>query len=307
MLSKLALLLQSKTALTALGVLIIGSSGTAVAVTAATGRVPFTNVSMSTTHTSAPSSSGSMPTTQQTPAPQATANRHAHLVAIAGVLKSITAATASSAATATATASAGATATGTASAGASGAVPTTQTPIMAIRVQAPGSKKAITILVTAQTQVTGQAHTLAQLTKYRGHRVQVQADKTGTMLTAWKVTVEGMATNGTPTPGMGTGNGTAGSGTGSGAGTAGTAGGQNGAGQQQDVVGTIASVSVRVAAFTVRVSDTTYVRVIVTPTTQFTGTAMTPSALKAGMHVEVNGTMQANGMLIATSVRAVPR
>jgi hypothetical protein len=287
MLSKLALLLQSKTALAALGVLLVGSGGTAVAVTAASGHVPFTNISMSSSHTSA--QSGSMPAMQQTPDAQATGNAHANSVAIEGILKATTAST-----TATATAT-------TATTTATGAMTTAKTAITSISVQTPGSKKVVTILVNAQTRVTGKAHTLAQLAKYRGHRVQVQADKTGTTLTAWKVTVEGMTTSGTPTPATGTATGTAGSGTG-------TAGGQNGtSGQQQDVMGTVTSVSVRAASFLVRVSDATFVRVVVTPTTQFSGTVMTLSALRTGTHVVVNGTMQANGTLLATSVQSVPR
>lgn len=290
MLSKLALLLQSKTALAALGVLLVGSGGTAVAVTAASGHVPFTNISMPSSHTSAPS--GSMPAMQQTPAPQTTANAHANSVTIEGVLRATTAST-----TATATATTATTATTTAT----GAMTTAQTAITSISVQTPGSKKVVTILVNAQTRVTGKAHTLAQLAKHRGHRVQVQADKTGTTLTAWKVTVEGMTTGGTPTPATGTATGTAGSGTGA-------TGGQNGTGgQQQEVMGTVTSVSVRAASFLVRVSDATFVRVVVTPTTQFSGTVMTLSALRTGTHVVVNGTMQANGTLLATSVQSVPR
>lgn len=282
MLSKLALLLQSKTALAALGVLLVGSGGTAVAVTAASGHVPFTNISMPSSRTSAPN--GSMPTMQQTPAAQTTANAHANSVTIEGVLK---AANTTSTATATAT-----TAGTTGAATATSAMTTAQTTIMSISVQTPGSKKAVKILVNAQTRVTGKAHTLAQLAKYRGHRVQVQADKTGTTLTAWKVTVEGMGTGGTPTPATGTG----------------TTGGQNGTGgQQQEVIGTVTSVSVRAASFLVRVSDATFVRVFVTSTTQFSGPVMTLSALRIGTHVVVNGTMQANGTLIATSVQSVPR
>ncbi|HEU5329258.1 MAG TPA: DUF5666 domain-containing protein [Thermomicrobiales bacterium] len=278
MLSKLAILLQSKTALAALGVLLVGSGGTAVAVTAASGHVPFTNISMPATHTSAPGNSGAMPAMQQTPA----ANAHANAVAIEGVLK----ATATGTTTATATSAP------------TGTMTTAQPSITSIRVQPPGSKKAVTILVNAKTQVTGQAHTLARLAKYRGHRVQVQADKTGTTLTAWKVTVMGMASSGTPTPGMGSGSATG----------TGTAGGQNGpGGQQQEVTGTVASVHAGASSFTVRVSDATFVRVAVTPMTQFSGMVMSLSALRPGTHVVVSGTMQADGTLAAASVQAVPR
>jgi uncharacterized protein DUF5666 len=277
MLSKLALLLQSKTALAALGVLLVGSGGTAVAVTAASGHVPFTNISMPATHTSAPGNSGATPAMQQTPA----ANAHANAIAIEGVLK----------ATATGTT------TTTATTAPTGTMTTAQPPITSIRVQPPGSKKAVTILVNAQTQVTGQAHTLARLAKYRGHRVQVQADKTGTTLTAWKVTVMGMTSSGTPTPGTGSGSATG----------TGTAGGQNGPRGQQEVTGTVASVRVGASSFTVRVSDATFVWVAVTPMTQFSGMVMSLSALRPGTHVVVSGTMQADGTLVATSVQAVPR
>lgn len=118
------------------------------------------------------------------------------------------------------------------------------------------------------------ALTLDDLTAAIGHKVQVQATKSGDTWVAWKVTIEGAMGSQT--------------------------GDQDG-GSQQDVSGTVKSVAGNSFVLTTAQGDVT---VTLDGSTRFTGSAHAAAVtdLKAGMRVEVQGTRQGDGSILARTV-----
>ncbi|MGE5335742.1 MAG: DUF5666 domain-containing protein, partial [Nitrososphaerota archaeon] len=143
-----------------------------------------------------------------------------------------------------------------------------------ISVQAKSDTSATTIHVNDQTRVNGaNASKLSDLTANVGHKVQVQADKqsNGSLL-AWKITVEGA----TDDHGSASDN-------------------------QHDVAGTVTSVSAH--GFVVKTATGTTITVATNAQTTFRGAAIGLAKIKTGMHVEVHGTSQSDGSILASSVQ----
>lgn len=142
-----------------------------------------------------------------------------------------------------------------------------------ISVQAQGDTSATTVSVNDQTRVNGaNATKLSDLTANIGHKVQVQAQKQKDgSLVAWKITVAGATDD---------------------------HGSQDG--DHREVAGTVSSVSAN--GFVVKAADGTSVTVTTNAQTTFRGAATDPK-VKAGMRVEVRGTLQSNGSILASSVQ----
>jgi hypothetical protein len=146
-----------------------------------------------------------------------------------------------------------------------------------------GDTSATTIDVNSKTEVNGdQASSLSDLTKAKGHKVQVQATKQsdGSLL-AWKITVE--AVTGSQGQGQGSGQGQG-----------------QGQGQQTELQGTVSSVGT--TSFVLTLPDGSTKTVTVSAATTFAGRAHTLTDLKKGDVVSVHGTAQSGGTVAATSV-----
>ena len=169
-----------------------------------------------------------------------------------------------------------------------------------ISVKTKDSSSPTTVGVDAKTQVNGEHATkLSDLTAAIGHSVQVQATKQSDgKLLAWKITVSADTTS------HGSDNGSSNA-NGKGDGSGGSAGSGNGTnGQQSVITGSIAGIGT--GSFTVSIARGSSVTVTVSASTQFQGVAHNLSALKAGMHVTVEGTMQKPGAFSATRVEVQP-
>lgn len=143
-----------------------------------------------------------------------------------------------------------------------------------ISVQAEDAKSATTIGVNNDTRVNGaQATKLSDLTANIGHKVQVQATKQSNgSLVAWKITV-----------------------------TSATDDHSQDSDNSREVVGTISSVNAN--GFVVKTAKGDSVVVVVNSKTAFAGVANALAKVKTGMRVEVHGTMQSNGSMLADSIR----
>lgn len=170
-----------------------------------------------------------------------------------------------------------------------------------ISVQTKDSSSATTVDVNATTMVNGEHATkLSDLTAAIGHMVQVQATKQSDgKLLAWKITVSGNTTSHGSDNGASNGNGK-----GDGSGNNGNNGGNGTSDQQHVITGSITVVSAD--SFTVTAVGGSTVTVTVSASTQFQGVARDLSALKTGMHVMVEGTMQNPGAFSATRVEVLP-
>lgn len=143
-----------------------------------------------------------------------------------------------------------------------------------ISVQEADAKSPTTIGVNSDTRVNGdQATKLSDLTANIGHKVQVQATKQSNgSLVAWKITVTGATDDHS-----------------------------QGSGNSREVVGTISSVNAN--GFVVKTAQGDSVVVDINTKTAFAGMATALAKVKTGMRVEVHGTMQSNGSILADSVR----
>jgi hypothetical protein len=146
-----------------------------------------------------------------------------------------------------------------------------------------GDTSATTIGVDSNTKVNGEnASALADLTKAKGHKVQVQATKqSNDSLLAWKITVE--AATGSQGQGQGSGQGSA-----------------QGQGQQTELQGTVASVGSN--SFVINLPGGGTKTVTVSGATLFAGRAHKLSDLKVGDAVSVHGSAQSGGTVAAASV-----
>lgn len=75
-------------------------------------------------------------------------------------------------------------------------------------------------------------------------------------------------------------------------------------GQSAHPQGTVASVNTSAGTFTMTTSNGSSVTIVVTGSTTFSGSVRSLSALRAGQQVEVLGTLQANGNVLASDVNA---
>lgn len=143
-----------------------------------------------------------------------------------------------------------------------------------ISVRADNATTDTTVGVNDQTNVNGaKATQLSDLTANIGHKVQVQATKQDDgSLVAWKITVEGA-----------------------------TGDHGQGSNSRHDIAGTITSVTA--TGFVVKTATGDTVTVVVNAQTTFAGVANVLAKVKTGMHVEVHGTTQPDGSLLAESVR----
>jgi len=143
-----------------------------------------------------------------------------------------------------------------------------------ISVQAEDAKSATTIGVNNDTRVNGaQATTLSDLTANIGHKVQVQATKQSNgSLVAWKISVTSAIDDHS-----------------------------QGSDNSRGVVGTISSVNAN--GFVVKTAKGDSVVVVVNSKTTFAGVANALAKVKTGMRVEVHGTMQSNGNMLADTIR----
>lgn len=144
-----------------------------------------------------------------------------------------------------------------------------------------GATAATSVDVNADTRVNGEhASALADLAKNIGHKVEVSATKqsNGSLL-AWKVTVQGADSD---------------------EGGDGASDGHDGQNTQRDAEGKIASVGS--GSFVLTLGDGTKMTVVVNSATKFGGTTHAFAGLKQGLRVNVRGTLQSNGSLLATEI-----
>jgi hypothetical protein len=144
-----------------------------------------------------------------------------------------------------------------------------------------GATAATSVAVNADTRVNGEhASSLADLAKNIGHKVEVSATKqsNGSLL-AWKVTVQGADSD-------------------QGSGSA--ADGHDGQNTQHEAEGKITSVGT--GSFVLTLGNGTKMTVVVNSATKFGGTAHGFAGLKQGLRVNVRGTLQSNGSLLATEI-----
>lgn len=148
----------------------------------------------------------------------------------------------------------------------------------------PAGTETLTVTVNSKTKVNGEkdADGLGSLCGKTGHKVQVQAEKNANgALVAWKVTLQGADSD-------------------TGKGNNATPGANGNGGDHSSVSGAIASVGK--SSFTVKGADGKTVTVTVNAQTVFSGRASGLSALHAGEKVTVEGTKQADGSILATHV-----
>ncbi len=151
----------------------------------------------------------------------------------------------------------------------------------AISVLKTGATAATSVAVNADTRVNGEhASSLADLANNIGHKVEVSATKqsNGSLL-AWKVTVQGADSD--------QGDGSA-------------SDDHSGQNTQHEAEGMIASVGS--GSFVLTLGNGTKMTVVVNSATKFGGTTHGFSDLKQGVRVNVRGTPQSNGSLLATEI-----
>jgi hypothetical protein len=142
-----------------------------------------------------------------------------------------------------------------------------------------GATAATSVTVNAATRVNGEhASSLADLAKNIGHKVEVSATKqsNGSLL-AWKVTVQGTDDQG---------------------GSA--SDDHSGQNTQHQADGKITSLSS--GSFVITLGNGTKLTVVVNSATKFGGTVHGFAGLKQGLRVNVRGTLQSNGSLLATEI-----
>jgi hypothetical protein len=137
-----------------------------------------------------------------------------------------------------------------------------------------GSSASTVITVNAQTRVTGEnASKLSDLASAIGHKVQVQATKESNgSLVAWKITVEGA-----------------------------TGDNSQGNNTRREIAGTITSVNAD--GFVIKTATGDSVTIVVNAQTSITGAASALGGIKVGMRVQVHGTSQKNGTLLADAIQ----
>lgn len=298
MLAKLATLLQSKVALAVIGAALIGGGGTAAAV--------VVNHNSQPSHVTA---NGAGNQAGDTAEATKNADNEGHHVSIEGVLKSYNANGNTITVTVTHEAEddqADAKATGTPGAGEhesgtpSASTHESSTPGAGEHESStPEATKSatpvdMTITVNGDTRVNGEKATkLSDLASGAGHKVEVQATKqsNGSLL-ATKVTLQGADTSGDDHSGTTSG--------GSGESTSGS-GDHSGQGTQREVDGAVSSVG---SGSFVVTADGHNVTVDVNSKTIFAGTIHSLSDLKQGVKVRIQGTVQADGSVLAISVSA---
>lgn len=313
MLAKLALLLQSKVALAALGATLVAGTGTVAIVGATQGHVgpvqtPFLHQRTPDSHEGAQNETN-------------TTGQHAHTVSIEGTLTAVrvcasgsTAANFTGIAVTNAKASAEHDASDTegdeSTPSATKAPSASKTPDTHDAKGTPGSSDdsaggakttvtaPVTVALTKDTRVNGSnAKTLGDLCKSIGHSVEVEATKaTDGSLTAWKVTVQG-GDNGT-----GNGDNTGDGNNGSNGGTGGTGDHSGSQGQTIDVAGVASAVDLHALTFLLTPATGAPVKVVVNSHTEFEGNAHTLADLHASAHVKVRGTRQSDGSVLATRI-----
>ena len=149
----------------------------------------------------------------------------------------------------------------------------------AISVLKTGATAATSVAVNADTRVNGEhASSLADLANNIGHKVEVSATKqsNGSLL-AWKVTVQGTDDQG---------------------GSA--SDDHSGQNTQHEAEGKISSVGS--GSFVLTLGNGTKMTVVVNSATKFGGTTHAFAGLKQGVRVNVRGTPQSNGSLLATEI-----
>jgi uncharacterized protein DUF5666 len=144
-----------------------------------------------------------------------------------------------------------------------------------------GAKAATSVTVNASTRVNGEhASSLADLAKNIGHKVEVSATKQsdGSLL-ASKVTVQGADSD--EVDGSASDD-------------------HSGQNSQHEAEGKIASVGS--GSFVLTLGNGTKMTVVVNSATKFGGTIHAFAGLKQGLPVNVRGTPQSNGSLLATEI-----
>jgi len=144
-----------------------------------------------------------------------------------------------------------------------------------------GATAAASVAVNADTRVNGEhASALADLANNIGHKVEVSGtmQSNGSVL-AWKVTVQGADSD--------QGDGSA-------------SDDHSGQNTQHEAEGKIASVGS--GSFVVTLGNGTKMTVVVNSATKFGGTTHAFAGLKQGLSVNVRGTLQSNGSLLATEI-----
>lgn len=272
MLSKVLAVVQSKVALAAIGVALVGGGGTAAAYVATGHQLPLLG-----THATA---------TEKPDATHEADDNHAHTLSIEGVLKSY------NGSTITVLSADGAKPEATEKPDATHAAAATEKPEATDTTHAAEATKTpttVTITVNAKTRINGDhASTLADLAKNIGHKVEVQADKQSNgSLVAWKVTVSGADSQSGDTSGKGDSKGDSSS-------------SQNS--QTHELQGTVTSVGS--GSFVLKLADGSTKTVTTNAQTQFKGSVHSLADLKASTRVVVQGTTQSNGTVLASSVEA---
>jgi hypothetical protein len=151
----------------------------------------------------------------------------------------------------------------------------------AISVLKAGAAAATSVAVNADTRVNGEhASSLADLAKNIGHKVEVSATKqsNGSLL-AWKITVQGADSD-------------------QGSGSA--SDGHTGQNTQHEADGKISSIGS--GSFVLTLGNGTKMTVVVNSATKFGGITHAFAGLKQGLRVNVRGTLQSNGSLLATEI-----
>ena len=269
MLAKLALLAQSKVAIAALGVVLVGGGGTAVAVAATTGHLPFENTQTESTQAESTHEANN---DQGTP----DAGDHAHTVSFEGALTKCQGTPATSIVI-------------TLKDGKSQVIAVnSKTRIVGELDEQENTSgqhedaTKTTSSVPAATTTTSSLSDLCKTSNY-GHKVQAsttqQADKS---YLAWKVAISNAVEKADATE---------------------EAHGTPAADQHEDIEGMVASAPSG-SSFTVKESNGKTVTVTVTSTTVYAGKVHSLADVKSGMQITVAGTAAANGTITATRVEA---
>ncbi|HEX9068851.1 MAG TPA: DUF5666 domain-containing protein [Ktedonobacterales bacterium] len=294
MLAKLAILAQSKVALAALGVVLVGGSGTVVAVAATTGHLGPIQTPMF--HQGTPGADkGDNGQGDES-------GDHPNTVSIEGKLTSlktcpanvtqlvVTRASESDEHDVKDTGESGTpTAQGTPRATHAPEATEAPEPTHAPAAATPAGSATLTVNVDSKTKVNGeQAKTLADLCGGIGHGVEVEATKgSDGSLTAWKVTLQDQESDSTEksdgaqrTPGTG----------------------GDGSSQGSSVSGTVGAIDTGAQSFGLTTSAGKTIKVVVDAKTSYGNGLQGLSSLHSGEHISVQGTFQSNGAILATHV-----
>jgi hypothetical protein len=291
MLAKLALLAQSKVALAALGVVLVGGSGTVVAVAATTGHLGPIQTPMF--HQGTPGADkGDNDQGDES-------GDHPNTISIEGKLTSlktcpanvtqlvVTKASESDEHDVKETDESG-TPTAQGTPRATHAPEATEAP-EPTHAATPAGNATLTVNVDSKTKVNGeQAKTLADLCGGIGHGVEVEATKgTDGSLTAWKVTLQGQESDSSDksdgehsTPGTG----------------------GDGSSQSTSFSGTVGAIDTGTNTFALTTSAGKTIKVEVNAKTSYGNGLQGLSSLHSGERISVEGAVQSNGVILATHV-----